>query len=588
VDNQQTRRILICLLVAAALTDASLHLLRTFNDPDFFWHLKTGEWIWQNRSLPLQDPFAFTSHTPVSSLAYFTLTSYWLSQTIYYLLYLTTGLNGLIFLRFLLAGMLGYMVTKRRHGDSVIYLGLFTIFLTQFLEAYPFDRPQVFSFLLFAALLLLLEKIKSGNDAGAGRPEIPLVVLPVVMLVWSNLHGGYVLGQVVIILYMVMEGIKFGHPALRPISKSTYTKLVIAGAAGICCSLANPNTWHAFAQLAAMPDNTAGYISEFKSSIYIFRKFNDYGIILYWLILIMTGAGIILNFRQLDLTELALLAGTGYFSFTQIRYVAFFTISALPFISRAFSKGRILTWARAFIFTAALLIAVLFTWDEGTNIRNLFSGNWISPYIFPANAAEFIVKNDIRVNMYNYYDWGGYLIWRLGPERKVFIDGRGLYPDVYARSQFITYTKGTEIAGTPFWKAALDAYNVKCVMIPLFERSGSALPLVSALVRDKDWTPVFFYLNSMIFLKYSPENFPVTGKYSIPKDYFIDDLIMECDRLIKLNPGNIPPYIAKGDLYRAVNRPGAAREVYQKAIEISPSNPIARERLKLLNTDSLR
>jgi len=575
MEKQKAGRVFIYFLAAAGAACLSLPLLDSISDPDFFWHLKTGEWIWRHTALPQQDPFSFTSPAQLSAGAHFTLTAYWLAQVTYHLIDLVCGLRGIVFLRFVLTGALACIMLKRKHGDNLVYAGLIAVFLTALLELYPMDRPQVFSFIAFAVLLSLMEKIRSGNSSTA-----VFFAVAVVMLLWSNMHGGYVLGQGALLLYAASEGIKFIHPSLGPPEKPVYARLVAAALLGIVFSLANPNSYYAAAMISGGAPKD---IIEYQSSVHIFRTYAGYGIVLYWSLLLLAVGGVAADLKKQDISEVLLLAGTGLISFMQMRYIPFFMIAALPFIGRSLSRGRMLKHTRRLIFAAAMLITVLFAVNKAANVGNMASGNWVNTYYFPEKASDFIAKNDLRGNMFNFYDWGGYLIWRLGPERKVFADGRGLYPDIVAQAQLISAANRADVSGVPFWKAALDNYDIKFVVIPLFQRSGKMVRLVDALVTDKDWVPVFYDLNSMIFVKNSKENHQAINNFAVPKSRFLNDLIRVCDRLIAAVPKKIPPYIAKGDLLLAGGKFTEAKEMYEKAAGIAPLNPVPGERLEMMD-----
>jgi hypothetical protein len=113
--------------------------------------------------------------------------------------------------------------------------------------------------------------------------------------------------------------------------------------------------------------------------------------------------------------------------------------------------------------------------------------------------------------MYNYFDWGGYLIWRLAPEKKVFIDGRTLYPHIYHQSDLIDKADGRRIGNMPTWKAVLETYNIQYTITPV------SLPLVRALFEDKEWVPIFSRNESVIFVRDAPENQHVIEKYALDK-----------------------------------------------------------------------
>lgn len=556
-----------------------LYLLRPFYDADFFWHLKTGEWIWQNGQLPTEDPFSYTMQGHQSSREYFILTSYWLSQMIYHIFYYAGEMQGLVILRFITAGILLFTIFKLKEGDSILYLGLLMIFSFLFFEGYPIERPQVFSFLFFGLLLILLRKIRHGTQPSSKRAVY--FMLPLVMLVWANMHAGFLVGQVTIILYIVIDGIKFISPYLKPIKKEAYKRLLITGVSAIVLSLANPNTYHVLSELISQPHTLTLYNTEYYSTVQTFRIYNDYSMILYWFIVFLTIAGFIIHIKEIDITELVLLACLGFVSFTTVRYVPFFMIASLPVVGRYFSEGRLLKLSRVLVCIISIFTGMFFVWDERMNLNNITSSKWVDSNSFPADAAEFIIANDLKGNMYNHFNWGGYLIWKLAPERKVFTDGRGLSEYIFMESRLIdsAYTKGFSIP--PVWKSKLKAYSVNYIIIPFIQPDGTVLPLLNALLDDSDWLPVFFKFNSVIFVKNASENHHVIMNYSFPKDQFFYDLIETCNKLIADNPKDIRPYIAKGDLYIDRFRFKEAKEAYEKVIHIAPFNSTAREKMKL-------
>lgn len=570
---------LMFILLLTIIIISSLYLLSPFYDADFFWHLKTGEWIWHNRQLPTEDPFSYTIQSHHNSREYFLLTSYWLSQVMYYLFYYAGGMQGLVILRFITAGILLFTIFKLKEGDSILYLGLLIIFSSLFFEGYPVERPQVFSFLFFGLLLFFLQKIRHETHPFSER--VIYFVLPLVMLVWANIHAGFIVGQVTIILYIIMDGIKFISPSLKPIKKEAYKRLLITGVSAIVFSFANPNTYHVLSEMISTPHTLTLYNTEYYSTVQTFRIYIDYSMILYWFIVFLTIAGFIIHIKGIDISELALLACLGFVSFTTVRYVPFFMIAALPVVGRYFSKGRLLKLSRASVCIIAILTCIFFVWDERGNFNNITSNKWVDSNSFPADAAEFIIATGLKGNMYNHFNWGGYLIWRLAPERKVFTDGRGLDEYTYMESRFIdsAYTKNFSIP--PVWKSKLEAYGVNYIIIPFIEPDGTVLPLLNALLDDSDWIPVFFKSNSVIFVRDTSENHALIMKYSFPKGYFLYALIEACNKLIADNPKDIRPYIAKGDLYTGRFRFKEAKEAYEKAIQIVPFNSTAREKMKL-------
>lgn len=592
MSSRTNHKTIIIILATLIFAISSLFLLRNIYDPDFFWHIKTGEWIWQHKSFPSGDPFAYTSPGHHTSREHFILTSFWLSQVTYHLYYLAGGLAGIAFLRFLIAGALLYAMWKRRHGDNIIYMGLMLIFLTCFLKQFPIERPQVFSFLFFAILLYMLEIIKGKSHQSRGR--LIFFLFPVLMLIWANMHPGFIVGQATIILYIIMEGIKFLHPSFSPIEKQDYKRLCLAAASGIIFSLINPNTYQVWQEYWTynVPvehwNLGADYLSsvnpDYMSSIQYFLWSYDYTVVLYWLILILTIAAIVANLRKTDITDLTLLISTGFASFFTARYSFFFMAAALPVVARHFSRDRVLKFSRVVIPAIALFSGIFFSWEERINIESLRSGLKIDNYLCPVSAADFIISSDIRGNMYNVYAWGGYLIWRLAPGRQVFIDPRDIFEDIGRESFIMDNANRDEIAGMPIWKDIVRARGIEYIVIPIARVTGAVVPLFSALMQNDEWLPVFCDINAVIFVKNSPVNKHVIGKYSIPKDYLLNALIGLYSRLINTYPSDWKAglYITKGDLYISQGNVSKAVEAYEKAVEIVPFNVTARERLNHL------
>lgn len=522
-------RVLTVFLSLITVLVAFIYLLRVIGDPDFFWHLKTGQWIWEHRALPSEDPFAYTSLGTIDFRGHFILTAYWLSQIIYHLIYDAHGFVGIIVLRFVITAALVYFLFRRQHGDNNLYLGLLIIFLIMLLGAYNNnDRPQAFSFLFFSALLYLLERSRllsaeepAGMQNGGIRSALVLgriVPVPLLMLVWGNMHGGHILGQAVIVLYIISDGLKFIHPSLKPVGNRAYLNLCAAGCSGLAFSLANPNpdVYHSILELFTLHSSWAESNLEYQSTLVMFTEFGDTSMLLYWFVLALTAAALIMNFRSLDITDLALIAGTAYFSFTGMRYIPFFMIAALPVAGRLLSK-RALVWARVIVLLASFWAIAFFALKERGNIHNIPAHRWTNSYSAPENIASFILRNDLKGNMYNHYQYGGYFIWRLAPERKVFIDGRALNKDVYDRAQAVNNAAVDSRTGFPLWKEILEYYGVRYIALPLFDPSGQVLPIVNALVSDTAWVPVYYDYYSVIFVKDSPENAHVLSGYAIPR-----------------------------------------------------------------------
>jgi len=508
------------LLCGAMVVVTVCLLLRPYCDPDFFWHLKTGEWIWQNRELPAQDPFNYMSRFVSEGGQRFTLTSYWISQVLYHLICDRWGLPGIVVLKFLLALLLVAALIKLRRGDPLVHAALVLVSLLLFYRLYLFDRPQIFSFVLYATLLLLLEKERYSAAAPASRAAY--LPVPLLMLLWSNLHGGYLVGQVTITLFIALEGLKFAHRALQPVRPVQYRRLLIAGIAGLVASCVNPNSYHALG-MALGPASNWMKNAEYASTVTFFREMHQPLVAIFWGALVLAAASFLTTAGKPDITAYALLAGTGYFGFQHIRYVPFFMITALPVIGVLLSAERVTRWGRYALVAASLSLAAFVIRDDIPSRERISLAGRVNSMIYPVRAADFIVANNLQGNIYNTYFWGGYLIWRLGPERKVFVDGRALNPQASFESFEISEAMALPGQYPPLWKRLLQQRGVGYLVIPRVRSSqGKALDdvddLRKALLEAPEWFPVFADPISLVFVLNTPEHREVIRKYGIPKE----------------------------------------------------------------------
>jgi len=510
-------------LILVLLTALALFLIKPFYDNDFFWHLKTGEWIWQHRMLPDHDPFNFTTPSPATPLTTFTLTSYWFSQILLYLGWLAGGMGGVVALRFLFAALLLVTAWRNLRGDRIINLSLLLLFAVMIFNFYLLERPQTVSFICYGLLLLVLDRIRQG----AAAPEPPsyrgqffcqLAQIAAIMLVWSNSHGGYLVGQATIILIVGLEGIKQLSPRLKPLPPRRFRHLLTAGFCGILCSLANPNGYQALQfMLQTRTDNTSTQVLEFSSMPEFFRAEHPTVLLVYFGVMALIALLIVCRPSKADLTDATLIFFLGCAAFLHIRYAAFFAVAAIPAAGRHIAEfPAAARWGRRLLPIFAMAMALIAVNKEtATNIATARTGTWINNQLFPVEAADFIYDNRLSGNMFNDYNWGGYLIWRLAPERKVFADGRNLNTDTLALTYRIVFAH-TTATGEKIWKQLLQQYGVNYVVTTSRSPEGVVTPLTNALLADLDWKPVFAHRRSraVIFVRNTPENAGVIARSS--------------------------------------------------------------------------
>ena len=496
-------RLLWAALALAGISAAVLYLLGQICDPDFFWHLKTGEWIWQHKALPATDPFSINPPTIPTPHQKFVLNSYWLSQLVMYGCYTSAGWGGIIALRFLLAGLAIVILARRCNLRDAGVMGLLILVAINFFEEYTLDRPQVISFVCFTLLISMVDRF-SECRSGQPHPALFAPALSLLMLVWANLHGGYFVGQLVLILVVIMEGIRFSHPALRPLSHTGYKRLVIAVSAALVCSLINPNFISSLQEMFFTISSNSFAASINKEYFSLLHKWRESGsptlfISCFIAFLVICSAGS--SYRKLDVTMLSIVICTGFYGYQHVRYVPFFLTAAVIFIAQRLGSGVYGFFSRAIIILAAFGSLYFFTADEVWNRHNVYRQSWISHTRFPVAAADFMAERHMQGGVFSSYDWGGYLIWRLAPDAKLFIDSRNMDYRRYFQLNYCDDMRLNNNEHDRYWQKLFNDYDIRYAIVERIDSHGQPHALATFMQWNVDWAMIFAKDNTAVFVR---------------------------------------------------------------------------------------
>jgi hypothetical protein len=477
-ERLMTLVLLLCLFVMAA---------RPIVDPDFWWHLRTGQHIFETGTIPRQDVF---SHTLQGQPW---ITHEWLTEVILYAVYAIFGQGGLILV---FAGIItAAFALSYLQCDGRPYLASFVVLLAAIASAVTWGvRPQMLSLLLSAVFLYILHLSGKGNSKY-------LWLLPPLMVLWANLHGSFFLGLVYLaarILGATLDNVLARSQqsllTWKDIRRLTGVTLVTAAA-----PILNPNG----IRLLIYPFGTLGspamqqYIMEWFSPDFHLAQFQPFA--LYVLILI-TILG--LSRSRPTTTDFIFMLGFGYASLRSARLIPFFVLTTTPMLARqlphvwrdwglpSLSITRRRTRGRAYLVANWVLLAVLILGGAALAGRALLGNAAAQRDAFPVAAVDFLEESETSGNIYNLYHWGGYLIWRLYPERKVFIDGRA---DVYGDAFIDEYLQVYQLREA--WQEPLDRYDVSVVIID----KGS--PLSTMLSERSEWLRAYADEQAVIFTR---------------------------------------------------------------------------------------
>jgi len=392
-------------------------------DLDTWWHLKVGDWIVENLAVPHSGVFSLTAAVR-PWVAYS-----WGYEVILSRAYHWFGLMGIGLLGTILTLVNAYAVfwsLRRLSGRfwEAWLLAACTLYTFLFILM---PRPVFISILFYIVLLTaLLESNRSGNVRR-------LYWLPVLFLVWANIHIQFIYGIFVLGLFVAAQLLprltdSFGITLTYLRAASVPAKpLAVLFAACLLATLISPYGYRLYLVVLSYSKAhyTYGMIVELQPLNFRFSN--------HFVQLLLTGGGFVaVGWRKkVDLFKFALLTFASVVGFRTMRDCWFLAITAAAFIADSPSPAREEDGEETWLERGAMLLTLafflfLFSRNFGFNERTL--DRTVST-IFPVDAANFLRRNPLPGPLYNNLDWGGFLIWYM-PQYPVAIDGRNdLYGD---------------------------------------------------------------------------------------------------------------------------------------------------------------
>ena len=531
------RRMCYKQLLARRLTVAVLAFLALgvlfsgeITDSDFWWHLKTGQYIVTTHRLPDPDPFAFTTPTtPAEAVVRdFNLTHEWLAQTVLYLVYAAFGFAGVVVSRVVLllafCFIAGWIVYRRGQGFPQAIAAASAVGIA----ACPFaaDRPYLLTFVFVSGFVAVLDC----------APRNVRWILPPLMLIWANCHGGFVLGLAVIGVWVIAAMF-----TRRDLSQLTAIWAVTTLAAAF-----NPNGLRVFEALASYRHSflTSTLAEWHPPSLWPPGTFGVF----------LVGAAAILIYRRnrvrpTDAMLFALFAGLGLLAGRNTFLIAFAApVLVFSYLPAPLHRSRWKGIGMEALAVSALAVTIAI---NGRYTPEFRSADWE----YPAESVRFLREHHITGRMFNTYEYGGYLIWTLWPQQRVFIDGRAL-----SESVFRDYGRILHFADGARGKSALDLldqYGIDLILMNNFEyTTGLVYALSPALAEatDSPWKLVHSDRTAVIFLRRPPPDIP-----PIDPEQVFTSMQSECALHIEHEPQYPGCARALGLMYAAVGEPANAR-----------------------------
>jgi hypothetical protein len=465
-------------LPAALLLAVFAFSVPTIPSADMWWHLSTGRYVLQNHAVPHTEPFS-------STIAGKPWTAHeWLSGVVFYLAYSLLGSAGpLLLAAFVL--MLAFWFAYQRSGGPLL-ARVFALALGIWAATPIFSvRPQIFSYLFAAIFLLVLTRY---FETGSFKL---LISLPLLTILWVNFHGGYVLGLTIICLFAVgaiADWIAGYSDAAT--AKKRVVSLALACAACLIVVPLNPNglALYVYPVVTLRAWSAQTDIMEWQSPNFHLAMFRPFA-----LLLLLTVGVLALSPKRPKPSQVLLFLFFALSALYGMRNLPFFVLTAFPLLG---GYAFLPAWKLPALsvpfkrILQALAVGVVALASAKVATDHLGAELDREQYRFPARAASFLEAQNLPAPLFNAYDFGGYLIWRLYPRYRVYIDGR---TDLYGRPFFDDFLAIYEVTADP--RPALNRGAIRTVLV----EPGSRL--ASFLRTQNDWKRVYEDPTAVIFTR---------------------------------------------------------------------------------------
>ena len=550
-----------CLLVIILFFVLMTHLNKEVRDLDIWLHLKTGEQIILNKEVSLNDQFSFTKQGQSW------INHEWLFQLLSYAIYSQFGFDGLIVMQnivFIAIFLIILAMGLRNRNFLFVTTILFILLLN---SSYRFTiRPDMFS-ALFLVLFIFILKEKNNY----------LYLLPFLQVIWSNFHGFFFIGPLVILIFSLTEKKK---------------KLWFIFALSLAATIINPQlikgaVYPITTFLGLFKDKFIfEFVQELKRPFTLKTFFNVRDWMFYKALIIISIFSFRFNQKKFNPTLFLLWSMFLLFSLFAIRNIIYFAIVATMaifyntnervsfdsnFSNEKFAKNRyyfigrfslIIAFSFCMIKNSTLNIDCHYYDFENYNFKSCLWG--VSLKNFPEKSVDFILREKLPARLFNDFNSGSYLIGRAYPQRKVFIDGR---TEFYGSKFLKLYKKATDVDNKSI-DELIKKYELEGFLLTM-AMSNFDEKLAKYLFESPEWKPVYFDDAAIIFLKDTP------GNQNIIKKFYIDFKSWNAPKvkLEKIGTKIIFPYknIKRGKALKEMGCFKAAISEAKEALRIMPN-----------------
>lgn len=502
---------------------------------DIWWHLASGRWILESGTFPTTDPFsagaAGQKWTDV----------HWLFQVMAYAIHSAGGVLFLVLFKCLLFAVAALFLLKAAEVSAgprmrpLMVAWLCLLFVAG--RSWVLARPIALSLVFIAVFLWALEKFRRD-----GR-RFPLLLLPLVQLLWSNTQALFILGPVIFLCVLCGEGLSHlaarlkipGFEAERNLPASALARMARVFALVVIACLLTPYGLDAL----ALPFKLLGRIDPAYNQLFahnvsenipawILERSGAHPVAWFKWVAAATFASFLLHLRRISLSRLLLTAAVFFLALLANRNVLLFYLVAGPVAMINVASGHRPPEPQGFFSRVlaspvlTILVVGALGLQLGTTAKHEGSVARVAAFTTPAESAERLKALPEGGNLFCSVRYGGYLIWALHPGWRPLIDGRLV---IRTAKQFSDYLRILDQPGR--FSACHENYNFKAVVLPT---TGRYRKLTKHLYDDPGWSLVYTDGTQVLFMPKEPVSMDLSSKMTV------EEIQSELDARYEDNP----------------------------------------------------
>lgn len=495
-------------------------------------HFLTGKIILETHQIPKTNLFSYTyPNFPF-------INHHWLSEVIFYITYQAIGFNGLLIFSTIIVALAFSLVFffSLKQANNIEALSIASLLLFRVLFERTDVRPEIFSFLFLSIFIFILYKYKKQQTKW-------IFILPVIELLWVNMHIYFPVGIAVIGLFLIDSII---------IRKKIYCRyigiLAIVFLGIVFTVFLNPNGVTGALYPFRVFQNYGYSIEENQNIFFLWNYSHKPTIIFFALSAIILFCALFSSLKKTKPIDWLLAIFFTILAIINIRSFPLFVFGAfIPFV-RSLSFVKVRPLQRSDLFKNAVLPALfaIFIWQiiEVSSLKGIGFGVEKGA----EKGVDFFINQNLKGPIFNNFDIGSYLEYKLYPKEKVFVDGRPeAYPADFFQKAYIPMQENSEI-----FNKISGQYSFNSIIFAHTDQTPWAALFLKQIINNKNWRLIYLDDYIVIFIKETKENQKVVRE--------INDSSLDINSLYRL-----------AIFYNKVNLVEQEKITYQKILNINPN-----------------